>query len=569
MVVLFAKRGLKMNGKFRRRGSGLIASSLIVSACAPSAVQTQAHFGETLLSFFSRTIVYMLWSRSNLIKKCQEKLIELNGGNVLTNLKDRVFKEENLDKKLKSQLVENIDKALEKLKNNVGGEEIATLITKNLDGHIKNLDVAINKIKEKENLYILSKSEESLLVEKLYDYNYMSNEDFDGIMDKIQNDESDQKVKFSFFPKGKEEEFYSLPYLNSEIKKLEEDVQQKTEEAIAHFLINFVKKVEEKATKEAEESEKGLNLQKGLGEGVFSVARRIITEAFGEDESDSFLSKVKEYILALTRLRIQHNKKVEKKAENIKKKEDAKDYEKKRYEEKEKTIKDRLKKLEEEGGNELEIAVNFFMENIGKEGIPFDKWGESVGYSQDEELEQLAKEVENSKEKLSSLKKERENSAACVESLRSNLNSLKNFKKSLDSLGKEEQDSIYDLAEIYGSEGVKESKSCGEFLDNYGFFEKIYSKFRELGIRKIKEKGFLKSCREEREKLESSREVFARIKENFLNSMKEINNAKNNQKKEEVKGLIKYFQSNRFYRSTDTSGELVGRLLYGKNFSSN
>ena len=333
MVVLFAKRGLKMNGKFRKKGSGFIASSLILSACAPGALQTQAHLGEVLMSFFSRTIVYMLWSRSDLIKKCQERLVELNGGNVLTNLKDKVSKEKNLDEKLKLQLIGNTDEALEKLKNNVGGGEIAELIAGNLDNRITELDTAINEIKEKENLYILSKSEESLLVEKLYDYSYMSKEDFEDIMNKIQNDESDQKVKFSFFPKGKEEEFYSLPYLRNEIKRLEENVQQKTKEAIGHFLINFVKKVEKDATEEAEESKKRLNLQDVPGESIFLKAKLIIQEAFGDDKSDDFSSKVKDYILNLTRLRITHKVK-EERAKNIKEKENANDYEKKKNEEK-------------------------------------------------------------------------------------------------------------------------------------------------------------------------------------------------------------------------------------------
>ena len=566
MVVLFAKRGLKMNGKFRRRGSGLVASSLILSACVPGALQTQAHFGEALLSFFSRTIVYMLWSRSNLIKKCQEKLFELNGGDVLTDFKNKILKSNDLSEELKIKLTQNFDEALKKLKSNVSGEEIAKFVSENLSSYMDDLDVAINKIKEKENLYILSKSKESLLVEKLYDYSYMSNEDFEGIMKKIQDNESGQKVKFSFFPKGKEEEFYPLPYLNSEIKKLEENVQQKTEEAIAHFLINFVKKVEEKATKKAEES--GLKFQKGLGEDVFSVARRIITKAFGEDESDSFSSKVKEYILALTRLRIQHNKKVEKKAENIKKKADAKDYKKKKYEEKEKAIKDRLKGLEEGGNILLEKAVDFFMENIGKEGIPFDKWSESVGYSQDKELGKLVEEAANSKKKLSSLKKEMEKSKECVKGLGNELAPLENFKKSLGSLREGEKNAIFDLAEIYDFVGVQESENWEEFLDNCDFFEKMYSRFRELGIRKIKEEGFLKSCKEEREKLESSRKVLARVKENFLNSMEEINTSKKDERNY-VEHLMKYFQSNRFYRSTDTSGGLVDGLLYGKNFSSN
>ena len=570
MVVLFAKRGLKMNGKFRRRGSGLVASSLILSACVPGALQTQAHFGEALLSFFSRTIVYMLWSRSNLIKKCQEKLIELNGGNVLTDFKNKILKSNDLSEELKIKLTQNFDEALKKLKSNVSGEEIAKFVSENLSSYMDDLDVAINKIKEKENLYILSKSKESLLVEKLYDYSYMSNEDFEGIMKKIQDNESGQKIKFSFFPKGKEEEFYSLPYLNSEIKKLEENVQQKTEEAIAHFLINFVKKVEEKATKEAEESEKRLKFQKGLGEDVFSVARRIITKAFGEDESDSFLSKAKEYILALTRLRIQHNKKVEEKAENIKKKEDAKVYKKKKYEEKEKTIKDRLKELEEEGDIILENSVNFFMSNIGKVSMPFDKWGNSVGYflDKDEGLSRLINEAVESKNELSSLKKEMEKSKECVKGLGNKLAPLENFKKSLKFLKEEEINAIFDLAGIYDFVCVQESKNWEECLDNYDFFEKMYSRFRELGIRKIKENDFLKSCREEREKLEDSKGVLARTKEDFSDSMKKINTSKKNERKY-VEHLMKYFQSNRFYRSTDTSGGLVDWLLYGKNFSPN
>ena len=557
-----------MNGKFRKKGSGLIASSLIVSACAPGALQTQAHFGDTLLSFFSRTIVYMLWSRSDLIKKCQERLVELNGGNVLTNLKDKVSKEKNLDEKLKLQLIGNIDEALEKLKNNVGGGEVAELIAGNLDNRITELDTAINEIKEKENLYILSKSEESLLVEKLYDYSYMSKEDFEDIMNKIQNDESDQKVKFSFFPKGKEEEFYSLPYLRNEIKRLEENVQQKTKEAIGHFLINFVKKVEKDATEEAEESKKRLNLQDVPGESsIFSKAKLIIQEAFGDDKSDDFSSKVKDYILNLTRLRITHKVK-EERAKNIKEKENANDYEKKKNEEKKENIQNRLEKLEGEGYEVLENAVNFLMENITKGGGELlDRLGASIGYiqSEDEELLKLFHEVDESKKELSYLKNEQKESEECVEELKYHLVSLENFKKSLDSLGEEEKNAIYNLADMYGFEGVQESESCEEFLDNYGFFEKMYSKFRELGIRKIKEKGFLKSCREEREKLESSRDVLYSVKKGFLNEMSKINSVS----KKKVENLMNEFQDNRFYRSANTSEELVEKLLYGRTSDSN
>ena len=557
-----------MNGKFRKKGSGLIASSLILSACAPGALQTQAHLGEVLMSFFSRTIVYMLWSRSDLIKKCQERLVELNGGNVLTNLKDKVSKEKNLDEKLKLQLIGNIDEALEKLKNNVGGGEVAELIAGNLDNRITELDTAINEIKEKENLYILSKSEESLLVEKLYDYSYMSKEDFEDIMNKIQNDESDQKVKFSFFPKGKEEEFYSLPYLRNEIKRLEENVQQKTKEAIGHFLINFVKKVEKDATEEAEESKKRLNLQDVPGESsIFSKAKLIIQEAFGDDKSDDFSSKVKDYILNLTRLRITHKVK-EERAKNIKEKENANDYEKKKNEEKKENIQDRLEKLEGEGYEVLENAVNFLMENITKGGGELlDRLGASIGYiqSEDEELLKLFHEVDESKKELSYLKNEQKESEECVEELKYHLVSLENFKKSLDSLGEEEKNAIYNLADMYGFEGVQESESCEEFLDNYGFFEKMYSKFRELGIRKIKEKGFLKSCREEREKLESSRDVLYSVKKGFLNEMSKINSVS----KKKVENLMNEFQDNRFYRSANTSEELVEKLLYGRTSDSN
>ena len=557
-----------MNGKFRKKGSGLIASSLILSACAPGALQTQAHLGEVLMSFFSRTIVYMLWSRSDLIKKCQERLVELNGGNVLTNLKDKVSKEKNLDEKLKLQLIGNTDEALEKLKNNVGGGEVAELIAGNLDNRITELDTAINEIKEKENLYILSKSEESLLVEKLYDYSYMSKEDFEDIMNKIQNDESDQKVKFSFFPKGKEEEFYSLPYLRNEIKRLEENVQQKTKEAIGHFLINFVKKVEKDATEEAEESKKRLNLQDVPGESsIFSKAKLIIQEAFGDDKSDDFSSKVKDYILNLTRLRITHKVK-EERAKNIKEKENANDYEKKKNEEKKENIQDRLEKLEGEGYEVLENAVNFLMENITKGGGELlDRLGASIGYiqSEDEELLKLFHEVDESKKELSYLKNEQKESEECVEELKYHLVSLENFKKSLDSLGEEEKNAIYNLADMYGFEGVQESESCEEFLDNYGFFEKMYSKFRELGIRKIKEKGFLKSCREEREKLESSRDVLYSVKKGFLNEMSKINSVS----KKKVENLMNEFQDNRFYRSANTSEELVEKLLYGRTSDSN
>jgi|GEM_PF-4558492 len=554
-----------MNGKFRKKGSGLIASSLIVSACAPGALQTQAHFGDTLLSFFSSTIVYMLWSRSNLIKKCQEKLFELNGGNILTDFKNKILKSKGLSEELKIKLTQNFDEALKKLKSNGSEEEIAELITKNLGSRIEELDTAIDEIKEKEILCMLSKSKENLLVEKLYDYSYMSKEDFEDIMNKIQNDESDQKVKFSFFPKGKEEEFYSLPYLRNEIKRLEENVQQKTKEAIGHFLINFVKKVEKDATEEAEESKKRLNLQDVPGESISSKARLIIQEAFGDDKSDGFSSKVKDYILNLTRLRITHKEK-EERAKNIKEKENANDYEKKKNEEKKENIQNRLEKLEGEGYEVLENAVNFLMENITKGGGELlDRLGASIGYIQreDEELLKLCYEVDESEKAILYLKNEQKESEECIRGLKNNLESLKNFKKSLDSLG-EERDYIYDLAEIYGSEGVKESKSCGELLDNYDFFEKMYSRCQELKIR-TKADDFLRFCEEERKKLKNSREVLYRVKEDFLNEMSKINSVSKKKEKKEVENLMKYFQSSRFHRSTDTSGELVDRLLYGKS----
>lgn len=206
------------------------------------------------------------------------------------------------------------------------------------------------------------------------------------------------------------------------------------------------------------------------------------------------------------------------------------------------------------------------MENITKGGGELlDRLGASIGYIQreDEELLKLCYEVDESEKAILYLKNEQKESEECIRGLKNNLESLKNFKKSLDSLG-EERDYIYDLAEIYGSEGVKESKSCGELLDNYDFFEKMYSRCQELKIR-TKADDFLRFCEEERKKLKNSREVLYRVKEDFLNEMSKINSVSKKKEKKEVENLMKYFQSSRFHRSTDTSGELVDRLLYGKS----